>query len=75
MVAGEPRNIMPTTDQLPFDPKAMDFREFAAFLRRSDPAFVYGGALSSPICRWRARAEAQGPEAHDLIPPESQTEQ
>jgi|JI8StandDraft_1071087.scaffolds.fasta_scaffold718257_1 hypothetical protein len=75
MVAGEPRNIMPTTDQLPFDPKAMDFREFAAFLRRSDPAFVYGGTNQVLSADSAARAEGLGPEANDSIPPESQIEQ
>lgn len=63
---------MPTTDQLPFDPKAVDFREFAAFLRRSDPAFVQGGAIQVLSADGAARAAGEGPEEHDSIPPESQ---
>lgn len=64
--------MMPTTTQLPFDPKAMDFREFAAFLRRSDPAFVHGGAIQASSADGAARAPGEGPPARDSIPPESQ---
>jgi hypothetical protein len=30
-----------TSARLPFSPKGFDFSEFAAFLRRSDPAFAF----------------------------------
>jgi len=37
-----------TSARLPFSPKGFDFSEFAAFLRRSDPAFAFQ-AISSAL--------------------------
>lgn len=58
---------MLTTSQLPFDVGAMDFRDFAAFLRRSDPAFVRGNGIQNAAADGAERSARQCTEGDDSL--------